>query len=46
MADRFGTSVAIDGDTMVVGAPLRDHTSTNEGAVYVFERNGTGTWIY
>ena len=37
--DSFGTSVAADGDTVVVGAPAKDGT----GAVYVFTRSGT-TW--
>src|SRR5262249_3646479 len=40
--DEFGTSVAIDGDTVVVGAP-KDFFSTGQGAAYVFARNGT-TW--
>ena len=40
----FGTSVAISGDTILVGAP--NHTvgaNTRQGAVYVFVRNGS-TW--
>ncbi|MFN9809804.1 MAG: FG-GAP repeat protein, partial [Deltaproteobacteria bacterium] len=37
--DEFGASVAVSGDTVVVGAPARD----NEGSVYVFVRSGT-TW--
>ena len=39
--DGFGTSVAISGDTVVVGAPSEDGTPghTNRGAAYVFERN-------
>jgi FG-GAP repeat/Putative Ig domain len=42
--DAFGFSVAIDGDTLVAGAPI-DPTSTkvDKGAVYVFTRSGT-TW--
>lgn len=39
----FGTSVALDGDTAVVGAPSADTTAPNTGAVYTFERIGT-TW--
>jgi hypothetical protein len=51
--DSFGTSVAISGDTIVVGAPLEDsnatgvngngsnNTGTNSGAAYVFVRSGT-----
>jgi hypothetical protein len=52
--DRFGYSVAVDGDTVVVGAPLEDSSSTgvggavndsasDSGAAYVFTRTGT-TW--
>lgn len=50
--DEFGTSVAIDGDTIVVGAYGADNVPTCEGscgtagAVYVFERDegGQGNW--
>jgi hypothetical protein len=42
--DRFGTSVAIQGNTAVVGSYLHDLPSkTDAGAVYVFQRSGT-TW--
>ncbi len=50
--DRFGTSVAVAGDTVVVGANLEDssttgingapdETATDAGAAYVFVRSGT-----
>jgi hypothetical protein len=41
----FGRSVAIEGDTIVVGAPDADHPEAgdNAGAVYVFNRSGD-TW--
>jgi len=51
--DQFGTSVALSGDTLVVGARLEDsnatsingnggdNTADNSGAAYVFARNGT-----
>lgn len=51
-SDLFGTSVAIDGDTVAVGATGESSTSAslpadngarNSGAVYVFQRTGT-TW--
>ncbi len=53
-ADYFGSSVAVEGDTVVVGAPLEDSGMTginstpnenvpNSGAAYVFVRSGT-TW--
>jgi hypothetical protein len=41
--DRFGYSVAIDGDTALVGAIHVDHDSINEGSAYVFARVA-GTW--
>jgi hypothetical protein len=40
---RFGISVAIDGDTVVVGADTDSETFTYAGAAYVFTRNGN-TW--
>ena len=40
--DDFGYSVAIEGDTVVVGATDDDYASlTNAGSAYVFVRNGT-----
>jgi hypothetical protein len=54
--DSFGHRVAIDGDTMVVGAPLEDSDALGvggdqdndleprSGAAYVFTRDGSGTW--
>lgn len=41
--DQFGTSVAIHGDTIAVGARFRDDNGTNSGAAYVFERQA-GVW--
>jgi len=53
--DKFGTSVAIDGDTVAIGAPSEDsnakgvngdqttNLASESGAVYVFVRNG-GSW--
>ncbi|MEE9278440.1 MAG: FG-GAP repeat protein, partial [Dehalococcoidia bacterium] len=38
--DEAGWSVAIDGDTIVVGAPLHDDLGTDSGVAYVFERAG------
>jgi hypothetical protein len=55
VSDYFGTSVAISGETVVVGAPLEasnatgvngnqaDNSASLSGAVYVFVRSGT-TW--
>lgn len=54
--DRFGHSVAIDGDTLVVGAFVEDsvatgvngnatdNTATDSGAAYVFVRSA-GVWL-
>ena len=42
--DRFGGAVAIDGDTLVVGADWEDGIADNSGAAYVFTRDGTGNW--
>jgi FG-GAP repeat/Divergent InlB B-repeat domain len=52
--DNFGTSVAVSGDTVVVGAPYEDSSTTgvnsvpneaasNSGAAYVFVRS-SGVW--
>ena len=52
--DAFGVSVAISGDTVIIGAPLEDsgstgvnalpdETASNAGAAYIFTRSGT-TW--
>lgn len=45
----FGAAVAIDGDTIIVGAPGKDGTGTLGGAAYAFEYDGqlwqaTGTF--
>jgi hypothetical protein len=40
--DRFGRSVAISGDTVVVGAYLDDDNETNSGSAYVFVKPGSG----
>lgn len=43
--DRFGWSVAIDGDRLVVGAYLATVSwMPDAGKAYVFERNGSGVW--
>ena len=39
----FGNAVSIEGDTLVVGAPLDDDLGPNSGSAFVFERSG-GTW--
>ncbi len=39
--DYFGTALAIDGDSLVVGANLANTSSIDSGAAYVFTRSGT-----
>jgi len=44
--DEFGYSIAIDGDTVVVGSRMADHsTLINPGAAYVFTRAGS-VWSF
>ena len=38
--DNFGSSVAISGDTLVVGADLKDDGGINRGAAYLFTVGG------
>ena len=48
--DQFGYSVAVDGDTVVIGAPYNDYndddgdTDDDEGSAYVFTRDSAGGW--
>ena len=42
--DAFGTSVAIDVDTIVGGAPFGDSTEADRGAAYVYVKPGGG-WV-
>lgn len=43
IGDRFGFSVAVDGDWMILGAPNQDEGGGDAGAAYVFRRTG-GVW--
>ena len=51
IGDRFGGSVSISGDYIVVGANGQDGNEfgmnplSDAGAAYIFERNGSGSWI-
>jgi hypothetical protein len=40
---KFGRSVALDGDTLVIGAPGDDDNGEGSGSAYVFTRSG-GVW--
>ncbi len=44
--DSFGTSVAIDGTTAIVGAPGADSGGSNRGQAYIFSKDhgGENTW--
>ena len=42
--DYFGYSVAVDGDTIVVGAYRHDKPRDDSGAAYVFIRDSSGGW--
>lgn len=39
----FGALIALEGGTLIVGAPLDDSTGAKTGAAYVFERSPTGS---
>ena len=41
--DQFGTSVSVDGDTVVIGATDDDDDGNSSGSAYVFVKSGT-TW--
>ncbi len=42
--DEFGISVAVDGDTIVVGAHQDDDKDDLSGSAYVFTRDSAGGW--
>ena len=44
-SDFFGSSVALSGDTAIVGAPDEDTKGTDAGAAYVFVRT-RGAWVF
>ena len=45
LGDLFGASVDLDGDTILVGAPLDGHSAGfGAGSAYVFEEQG-GAWV-
>jgi hypothetical protein len=42
--NNFGDSIALDGETLLIGAPGNDHSGiTDAGAAYIFERS-SGPW--
>ncbi|ETW93745.1 MAG: hypothetical protein ETSY1_37905 [Candidatus Entotheonella factor] len=42
--DEFGSSVAVSGDRIAVGALGDDDNGFASGSVYIFERQGNGSW--
>jgi len=43
--DRFGASVALSGETILVGAPYKKNgTNSQQGAVYVYQRQFSPRW--
>ena len=42
-ADEFGTAIALQDDTLIVGSPGDDGTGVNAGAAFVYRRDG-GFW--
>jgi hypothetical protein len=42
--DTFGVSIAISGNTIVVGAEFANGARTQQGALYVFVRNANNIW--
>ena len=42
--DHFGFSVAIFGNTAVIGAPDDDGSFVDQGSAYIFQRSSTGVW--
>jgi hypothetical protein len=42
--DKFGISVAVDGNFAVIGAPLNDSNGIDAGAAYIFEHIGSA-WL-
>jgi prepilin-type N-terminal cleavage/methylation domain-containing protein len=45
--DMFGEDVDVDGDTMVISGPYAETAAgDDQGAVWVFRRDGAGTWVH
>lgn len=43
-SDKFGASLSVHNNTLVVGAPYNDQVASNAGAAYVFVKP-TGSWV-
>ena len=44
-SDRFGSSVVVDGDTVIVGAQQDDDNGSDSGSAYVFVKPASGGWV-
>ncbi len=44
--DRYGHTVALDGNTALVGAYDDSQAGPRSGAVYIFERDPNGAWVH
>ena len=45
-SDQFGYTVAVEGDTVVVGAPLADGPGADAGAAFVYAQNQGGSNVW
>ncbi len=43
--DQLGTSIAISGDTAIVGAPFNNDADVAAGAAFIFTRSAAGQWV-
>ena len=44
--DEFGTAIAANSETLIVGAPKNDGIGSDAGAAYIFEKSNQGMWIH
>ncbi len=44
--DRFGTSIKVSGNTVIIGVPGDDDAGPDSGAVFVFEKNRNGSLVF
>ena len=44
--NRFGTHIALDGETAIIGDPSLPQPLPGAGAAYIFERNKAGAWRF
>ena len=43
--DRFGSSVSLDGDRLIVGAEYGWNMGSRSGCAYIYDRSSAGEWI-